>query len=128
MTIGRSQCVGEMGEMGEHPGLARLVVIRHDDQRRRGSGVLRVPHVGERAAVSFEPQPAITGARPAAAATQAETTFVLGDRQRRRLAGRAARHQRARPLAICQSTKASNAAKSTAPAAVNGVTSAGIEP
>ena len=88
-------------------------------------------------AVSFDPQPAITGtgevrvatATAAAAATQAPTTSLCCSIVRVADSPVVPHGTSALdPARTCQSTKASNAAQSTPPSTVNGVTNAGIEP
>ena len=79
--------------MAKQPLLRRLVVVRRDNQRRRRPFLAcRVRSMAS--AVELEPVPAITGTRPAAASMHLDDTLVFGVVERRRFAGRAARHKR----------------------------------
>jgi hypothetical protein len=66
--------IGDRHEVAIQPLLRRLVVIGGDHQRGIRAGALAWRVRSTASAVLFEPVPAITGTRPAAAATQRSTT------------------------------------------------------
>ena len=97
--IGNGEASDNRHEMRRKPRLARLVVIRHDDQRRVGADIGRGPrHLDRMRAVELLPQPAITGTRPLATSTVPRYLPMLVGGQRRALAGRPARHERVAAL------------------------------